>query len=299
VFACREENELNTQVAPPDRVARSPGWTRSASRLIRREPGLAFGGVVMLMFLLVALWPGLFAGQSPFAVDVGHVLQAPSAAHLFGTDDTGRDVYARVIHGTGITLSICAGSLLLAALVGGLAGALSGFAGGWLDQTLGRLTDVILSFPPIILGMIVSGILGAATRNLVLALSVVYVPVFFRIARSGVLGENGKAYVEAARSVGLTETAILWRHVLRNILPLLFVQYVILFPLVLQIQAALGFLGLGVQPPSPDWGAILEQGKDSIMVAPWLSLYPGLAILLAAFSLLLVGRSLQRVLDQR
>lgn len=269
------------------------------SRLVRREPGLAFGALVMLLLLLAALLPTLFTSQSPYAIDMSRALQAPSAAHLFGTDDTGRDVFARVIHGTRITLSICAGSLLLAALVGGLAGAASGFTGGWLDQVLGRLVDVILSFPPIILGMIVSGILGPATRNLVLALSVVYLPVFFRIARSGVLGEKVRTYVEAARSVGLTESAILWRHVLRNILPLLFVQYVILFPLVLQIQAALGFLGLGVQPPSPDWGAILQQGKDSILLAPWLSLYPGLAILLSALSLLLVGRGLQHIMDRR
>jgi ABC-type dipeptide/oligopeptide/nickel transport system permease subunit len=290
---------LNAQVSPLPRVAAAPGWSRTAARIVRREPGLACGVLVMLVLLVVALLPTLFASQSPYAIAMGQALQAPSAAHLFGTDDTGRDVYARVIHGTRITLSICAGSLLLAAVVGGLAGAVSGFAGGWLDQVLGRLVDVILSFPPIILGMIVAGILGAATRNLILALSVVYLPVFFRIARSGVLGENGKTYVEAARSVGLTEVAILWRHVLRNILPLLFVQYVILFPLVLQMQAALGFLGLGVQPPSPDWGAILQQGKDSILLAPWLSLYPGLAILFAALSLLLVGRGLQRTMDRR
>lgn len=273
--------------------------TPPALRLLRREPGLAFGALVMLLLLAVALFPSLFASQSPYAIDMGQALQPPSAAHLFGTDDTGRDVYARIVHGTGITLAICGGSLMLAAIVGGLAGALSGFAGGWLDQVLGRLVDVILSFPPIILGMILSGILGPATRNLVLALSVVYVPVFFRIARSGVMGETGKTYVEAARCIGLTEPAILWRHVLRNILPLLFVQYIILFPLVLQIQAALGFLGLGVQPPSPDWGAILQQGKDSILLAPWMSLYPGLAILVAALSLLLVGRGLQRLVDRR
>lgn len=281
------------------RAPTRPAWTRNALRVLRREPGLVFGGLVMLLLLLVALVPSLFATQSPYTIDMARALQAPSAAHLFGTDDTGRDVYSRIVYGTGITLSICAGSLLLAAIVGGLAGALSGFAGGWPDQVLGRLIDVILSFPPIILGMIVSGILGPATRNLVLALSVVYLPVFFRIARSGVMGETGKTYVEAARCVGLTESAILWRHVLRNILPLLFVQYVVLFPLVLQIQTALGFLGLGVQPPSPDWGAILQQGKDSILLAPWMSLYPGLAILVAALSLLLVGRGLQRMVDRR
>jgi peptide/nickel transport system permease protein len=274
-------------------------WGHSALRLLRREPGLVFGAAVMLLLLVVALFPSMFSGQSPYAIDMARAMQPPSAVNIFGTDETGRDVYARVIYGTGITLSICAGSLLLAAVVGGLTGAVSGFAGGWIDQVLGRLVDVILSFPPIILGLIVSGILGPATRNLILALSVVYLPVFFRIARSGVMGETGKTYVEAARCIGLTESAILWRHVLRNILPLLFVQYVILFPLILQIQTALGFLGLGVQPPSPDWGAILQQGKDTILLAPWMSLYPGLAILIAALSLILVGRGLQRLIDRR
>jgi len=269
------------------------------ARWIRREPGLACGLAILLLLLTVALFPERFTSQSPYAVDVAQALQAPSAAHPFGTDDVGRDVYARVIHGTGVTLSICAGSLLLAALVGSLVGALSGFAGGWTDQVLGRLIDVVLSVPPIVLGLIVTGVLGSATHNLVLALSIVYLPVFFRIARSGVLGEIGKPYVEAARCIGLSDTAILWRHVLRNILPLLCVQYVVLFPLILQIQAALGFLGLGVQPPTPDWGAILEQGKNAILLAPWLSLYPGLAILLTAFALILLGRGLQRTVDRR
>jgi len=268
-------------------------------RLIRREAGLVCGLVILLLLLAVALFPSLFTSQSPYTVNVAHALQAPSAAHPFGTDDIGRDVYARVIYGTGITLAICAGALLLAALIGSLTGALSGFAGGWVDQVLGRLIDVALSFPPIVLGLIITGVLGPATHNLVLALSIVYTPVFFRIARSGVLGETGKTYVEAARCLGLTEAAILWRHVLRNILPLLFVQYVVLFPLILQIQAALGFLGLGVQPPTPDWGAILEQGKNSLLLAPWMSLYPGLAILLTAFALILLGRGLQRTLDTR
>jgi ABC-type dipeptide/oligopeptide/nickel transport system permease subunit len=284
--------------AIPSANART-GWSSAAWRLARREPALSFGLLVLFVLLLVALFPWLFASQSPYAVDVSKALLPPSAANLFGTDDTGRDVYARVIHGTGITLAICAGSLLLAAVAGGLAGAVSGFSGGWVDQVLGRLVDVILSFPPIVLGLIVTGVLGPATHNLVLALSVVYIPVFFRISRSGVMGEAGKTYVEAARSVGLTESVILWRHLLRNIVPLLFVQYVVLFPLILQIQAALGFLGLGVQPPTPDWGAILQQGKDSILQAPWMSLFPGLAILIAAFALLLVGRGLQRVFDRR
>jgi peptide/nickel transport system permease protein len=232
-------------------------------------------------------------------VNIDIAMEAPSAAHPFGTDDVGRDILARVVHGARVTLSICAGALMISALTGGTLGLISGFLGGRIDMVLGRAVDVILSFPPIILGIMVTGILGPKTANLVFALAVVYMPVFFRIARSGALAEAGQTYVEAARSIGLSEPAILFRHVTRNVMPLLLVQYVILFPLVLQIQAALGFLGLGVQPPTPDWGAILQQSKDYILLAPWMSAFPGIAILITALALMLVGRSLQRRLDRR
>lgn len=266
---------------------------------LRREPDLAFGLLILLLLVLVMAAPRLFAVQSPLAISVTSALEAPSAAHAFGTDDVGRDVLARVVHGTRITLAICAGALMASALVGGGLGLLSGFAGARADMILSRLIDVVLSFPPIILGIMVTGILGPQTQNLVFALAVVYTPTFFRIARSGALVEAGLTYVEAARSIGLSEGTILVRHVARNVLPLVLVQYVVLFPLVLQIQAALGFLGLGVQPPTPDWGAILQQGKDYVLLAPWMSLFPGMAILITALSLILVGRALQRSLDRR
>jgi peptide/nickel transport system permease protein len=268
-------------------------------RMARREPGLLIGLVLLAILLLVALFPTLFTTASPYAISISDALQPPSAAHWFGTDDVGRDLFARVVHGTRITLSICAGSLLISAVVGGLFGLVSGFFGGWADQVLGRLVDVLLSFPPIILGVIITGVLGPASINLILALSIVYMPVFFRIARAGALGERDKTYVEAARSMGITEPTILRRHVTRNVMPLILTQYMILFPLILQIQAALGFLGLGVQPPTPDWGAILEQGKNYILYAPWMSVFPGLAVLIASLSLMLVGRAMQKRIDQR
>jgi peptide/nickel transport system permease protein len=274
---------------------RRPGF---GSRL-RREPDLAFGLALLVLVLVLALVPGVIAPQSPYAINVDIALEPPSAAHLFGTDDVGRDVFARIVHGTRITLSICGGALFLSALFGGALGLASGFVGGRTDMVLGRAVDVVLSFPPIILGIMITGILGPKTPNLILALAIVYMPVFFRIARSGALAEAGLTYVEAARSIGLSEFTILRRHVGRNVLPLVLVQYVILFPLVLQIQAALGFVGLGVQPPTPDWGAVLQQGKDFILLAPWLSAFPGFAILFTALSLMLVGRALQRGLDRR
>ncbi|WP_131856772.1 ABC transporter permease [Bosea sp. BK604] len=272
------------------------------ARLLRRarqEPDLVLGLVLLAFVLVVVAFPGLFTGHSPLTVNVDKALEAPSSAHLFGTDDVGRDVLARVVHGARITLSICASALVLAAVIGGALGLFSGFVGGRIDMLLGRLVDVILSFPPIIFGVMVTGILGPKTLNLVFALTVVYVPLFFRIARSGAMSEAGMTYVEAARSLGLSQSRILLRHVVRNVLPIVLVQCMVLFPLVLQIQAALGFLGLGVQPPTPDWGAILQQGKDYILLAPWMSAFPGLAILITALALTLVGRGLQRRMDRR
>lgn len=279
-----------------------PAARSRLSRLVLRarlEPDLTLGLVLLAFVLLVVLFPGLFSSHSPLAVNVDKAMEAPSAAHPFGTDDVGRDVLARVVHGARITLSICASALAAAALIGGALGLVSGFLGGRIDMVLGRLVDVILSFPPIIFGVMVTGILGPKTLNLVFALTVVYVPLFFRIARSGAMAEAGMTYVEAARSLGLPPGLILLRQVARNVLPVILVQCMVLFPLVLQIQAALGFLGLGVQPPTPDWGAILQQGKDYILLAPWMSAFPGLAILITALALMLVGRALQRRMDRR
>jgi peptide/nickel transport system permease protein len=277
----------------------NPGRLSLIASRARREPDFAFGLVLVVLVILVVLFPGLFTTQSPLTINVAKAMQAPSALHPFGTDDVGRDVLARIVHGARITLSICASALIAAALIGGGLGMISGFVGGRIDMLLGRLMDVILSFPPIILGVMVTGILGPKTLNLVFALTAVYVPVFFRIARSGAMAEAGLTYVEAARSIGLSEPWILFNHVTRNVLPLILVQCMVLFPLVLQIQSALGFLGLGVQPPTPDWGAILQQGKDYILLAPWMSAFPGLAILITALALMLVGRGLQRRMDQR
>jgi ABC-type dipeptide/oligopeptide/nickel transport system permease subunit len=267
-------------------------------RFMRREPSFALGLGLMILILLVALFPQLFTSRSPTAIDTTLALRPPGAAHWFGTDDVGRDIFARTIHGTRITLSIVAGSMLISAVVGGVLGLISGFAGRWVDMAAGRAIDVVLSFPPIVLGVVISGVLGPSITNLVIALSVVYIPVFFRIARSGAISETGRTYVEAARSVGLTERAILFNHILRNVLPLILLQYMILFPLVLQIQAALGFLGLGVQPPTPDWGAILEQGKNYILFAPWISAFPGLFILISALAVTLIGRGIQKRMER-
>jgi len=287
-----------TTTAPQAELSGPALAGRTLFRFVRREPGLAIGLVLTGLILAIALFPSLFASQSPTAIDTAASLQPPSAAHWFGTDEVGRDIYARAIHGTRVTLSIVAGAMLISAVIGGFFGLVAGYMGRGTDMVAGRAIDVILSFPPIILGVVISGVLGPSITNLVIALAIVYVPSFFRIARSGAISEANRTYVEAARSVGLRDSAILFRHITRNVMPLILLQYMILFPLVLQIQAALGFLGLGVQPPTPDWGSILEQGKDYILMAPWISLFPGLFIMTSALAVTLIGRGIQKRTDR-
>ena len=275
--------------------AARPQARRSPLPWVRRHPELAIAAALLVPLLLAALFPGLIADRSPYEVDVAQALQPPSAEHWFGTDDVGRDVFARVVYGTRVTLSVVAGSLAISAALGGLAGLMAGFFGRWPDMLAARAIDVVLSFPPIILGVVITGVLGSGMANLIGALALVYIPVFFRIARAGAIAEAGRTYVEAARALGFGEWAILFRHLLRNVVPLVLLQYVILFPLALQIEAALGFLGLGIQPPTPDWGALLEQAKNYLLFAPWLSIFPGLFILIAALSVVLLGRGIQRL----
>jgi peptide/nickel transport system permease protein len=227
--------------------------------------------LLMVAFAILIAVPDLVAPQSPLAVDL----------------------FARVVHATRITLGLVAGALFLSALVGGTLGLIAGFVGGAVDLATARAVDVVLTFPPIIAGVVITGILGPGAGNLVLALAIVYMPMFFRIARSGALAESKRTYVEAARALGFGDASILFRQVLPNVMPLVLLQYVILFPLALQIEAALGFLGLGVAPPTPDWGAILEQGKNFILVAWWISLWPGLFLLASAFAVMVLGRLLQ------
>ncbi|MEY4679291.1 MAG: hypothetical protein RLZZ276_940 [Pseudomonadota bacterium] len=265
-----------------------------AARLSGATPVQVLSCVLFAAFAVLIVVPELVAPQSPLAVDPGRALQPPSAAHWFGTDDVGRDLFARVIHATRITLGLVAGALLASAILGGGLGLVAGYAGGTLDLVAARVVDVILTFPPIIAGVVITGILGPGATNLVLALAIVYLPMFFRIARSGALAESRRTYVEAARALGFGEASIMLRQVAPNVLPLVLLQYVVLFPLALQIEAALGFLGLGVAPPTPDWGAILEQGKNFILVAWWISLWPGLFLLASAFAVMVLGRMLQQ-----
>lgn len=265
--------------------------------LFGKNRDLAIGASLSLLLVVVLLAPQLLTSHSPTAINPSQSLQAPSMQHPFGTDEIGRDVLARVLWGTRITLGMVSLALAIPALIGLVLGLLAGYYRGATDALLSRFVDLLLSFPSMITAVIITGILGPGIRNGILALVLVFIPMFYRVARSATMGEVNLTYVEAANALGVRPATTLFKHISRNIVRQVIIQFTVLFPAAIQIAAALGYLGLGVQPPTPDWGAILNQGKNYMFNAPWISVFPGLAIVWSALALTLLGRGLQQVYD--
>ena len=274
-------------------------WSRLATliQVLRKNRELLIGTLLTGFLIVVLTVPGVWTPYGPNEIDTSKALQAPSTAHLFGTDELGRDVATRVLWGTRVTLGMVALALGIPAVLGMILGLLAGYFRGPTDAVLSRAVDVLLSFPSMITAVIITGILGPGIRNGVLALALVYIPMFFRVARGATMAEANQTYVEAARALGVRSASTVSRHVARNIVTPIVIQFTILFPAAIQIAAALGYLGLGVQPPTPEWGAILNQGKNYLFNAPWISVFPGIAIVFSAVALSTLGRGLSKALD--
>jgi peptide/nickel transport system permease protein len=240
----------------------------------------------------------LLAPYPPTAVDATQIFQGPSARHLFGTDRFGRDVLSRVLFGVRVSLGIAAAAIGVAAAAGSLLGLLAG-VGRWADQVLGRVMDVFFAFPPILLAIGVAAVLGAGPGTAIVAIAVVYTPLFFRVVRGSVLAESAQAYVEAAVALGLGRLAVLFRHVLPNVASPIVIQTAVCLSYGILIESALSYLGIGVQPPTPSWGTILNEGKEFLALAPWVSLFPGAAIMLSVLGFNIVGDGLRDALDPR
>jgi peptide/nickel transport system permease protein len=273
-------------------------WRRRA-RLLRHDPLGLFGGLVLLAMLFLAFAYPLLVPYDPVAVDPSSTLLPPSGAHWFGTDNAGRDVFSRVLAGSRVALEAAAVVLLIAVSVGVLVGSLAGYRGGWADEILMRITDMFLSFPPLLLAMAVNAGLGAGLLSTMAAVSLTWWPSYARMVRGQVLSLKERNYVEAAHAMGASHRRILARHLLPNFAPVLLIQATLDVGYVVLITSSLSFVGLGSQPPTPDWGAMVNDGRTNLLTAWWWSTFPGLAIALLATASNLFGDLLGRMLDPR
>jgi peptide/nickel transport system permease protein len=278
--------------------SRAGPWRRAWRRLKRRRAAL-FGLAVVLGFVALALFAPWIAPQDPIATDWGALRRAPSAAHWFGTDEIGRDVFSRVIWGTRASLLAGVVSVSLSLAIGVPLGLVAGTLGGWVDAAISRLTDAFLACPFLILAIALAAFLGPSLTNAMIAIGVSAAPIFVRLTRGQVLSVKVEDYVEAARALGNPRWRIALRHILPNVTAPLMVQATLAIAAAVIAEASLSFLGLGQQPPAPSWGSMLNTAKNFIDNAPWMAVWPGLAIFALVLSFNLLGDGLRDALDPR
>jgi peptide/nickel transport system permease protein len=271
---------------------------RARRRLFKRKAAVA-GLIVLTVFILLALLAPLIVPYDPIATSWSLVRKPPTAAHWFGTDELGRDILSRVVHGARASLLAGLISVAIALGIGVPLGLLSGYRGGFVDALISRITDAMLACPFLILAIALAAFLGPSLGNAMIAIGVSATPVFVRLTRGQVLSVKAEDYVEAARALGNPPWRIAISHILPNILPALLVQATLSIAAAIIAEAALSFLGLGQQPPAPSWGSMLNAAQRFLTQAPWMAIWPGLAIFLVVLSLNLLGDGLRDALDPR
>ena len=278
----------------PSRTFGADVWRR-----FRRAPGALVGAGVVLAIVLAAVLAPLVAPADPLAQHIAQGAQPPGAGHWFGTDKLGRDLFSRIVFGARISIRIGFVAVGLAMTAGTAIGLVAGYAGGRVEAALMSAMDLMLAFPSIILAIGITTILGPSITNLMIAVGVVYVPQYARLARSSVLAVKEHEYVEAARALGAAAPAILWRHVLPNILAPLLVQATLGVATAELEAAGLSYLGLGARPPAPEWGAMLNDARDYWLSAPWALIFPGVSITVLVLGFNLLGDGLRDALDPK
>ena len=291
-------NVANAATFPArDRLAGSP---LARSLLALRRDRLALAGFALYFVLIaVALLADQLAPYAPTAVHMRDRLQLPSLAYLLGTDELGRDLLSRIVHGARVSMSVGFVSVGIGCTLGVLLGLIAGYRGGAADSVIMRVLDGVLAFPSLILAMAIVSALGPSLVNAMLAIGVVSVPSFARITRGSVLSLREKEFVEAGRAIGASDLYLMFRVLLPNCLSPLLVQVSISFSYAILTESALSFLGLGVQPPTPSWGAMLDTGRKFLSYTPWYAFTSGAAIFVAVLSLNLIGDGLRDALDPR
>jgi peptide/nickel transport system permease protein len=275
-------------------------WGSNARYFIRRYPLGAIGAVIITLFVLMAIFAPWITQFDPTATNPRVSLAYPSAAHVFGADFMGRDMWSRIVYGARISLAVGIGSTGLGCVFGVTIGLMSGYFGGWFDLIVQRFMDVMQSLPLLVMALVMTAALGPSLTNTIIAISIPLVPTVARVIRSNTLMLREMPYVEAARAVGMNEFSIALRHVLPNTLAPLIVLATAQLGSTILVEAALSFLGLGVPEPHPSWGRMLsESAAEYVRVAPWLVIFPGAAISLAVFGTNLLGDALRDILDPR
>jgi peptide/nickel transport system permease protein len=287
---------MTATTVPAVVVPTLPGRLRAFLGRLFRRPAAAVAAAYLLLLVVLALLAPWIAPQGPYEQDLTAINQAPSAAHWLGTDDLGRDVLSRLMHGARISLSASVLSVGAALLVAVPLGLVSGYLGGRLDNVLMRIVDGVQSIPPLVLALAIAGLLGPSLRNIVIALAIIFVPTFVRLVRGQVLAVKEETYIEASRSVGASSGYIVRKRVLHNVASPLIVQASITLGFGLLAEAGLSFLGLGIQPPEPSWGVMLSRAYDYIFEAHWLVFPPGLAIMLTVLAFNVLGDGLRDTL---
>ncbi|NNU84785.1 ABC transporter permease [Geobacillus sp. BMUD] len=290
-----------TPATPPTAMGETESvslWKEAWRRFRKNKIALVGAGIVFF-FILVAILAPWLAPYDYKDQQLAERLQPPSETHWFGTDDFGRDIFSRVIYGARISLWVGFFSVLGSVMVGSLLGIVAGYYGRWIDGVISRLFDIMLAFPSILLAIGIVAVLGPSLQNALIAIAVINVPNFGRLIRSRVLSIKQEEYITAAKAIGMSDWRILIHHILPNSLAPIIVQGTLAIATAIIEAAALGFLGLGAQPPNPEWGKMLSDAKDFLTQAPWTMIFPGLAIMLTVLGFNLMGDGLRDALDPR
>jgi len=275
-----------------------PLWLESWRRLIRR-PTATLGMIIFLALVLMALFPSLIAPEGYDNQQYTKLFQPPNAQNIMGTDNLGRDVFSRVLYGARYSMGVGFFAVIFALLIGGTMGSIAAFYGGRADSIIMRFLDIVLSIPSILLAIAITSILGTNIVNLTIAISISSFPHYARIVRAAILSIKELEFVEAARAIGASDTRIIFRHLLPNAMAPIIVQATVGLGGAILSCAALSFIGLGIQPPLPEWGTMLSAGREYIREYWWLVVFPGMFIMLAIFSVNLFGDGLRDALDPR
>jgi ABC-type dipeptide/oligopeptide/nickel transport system permease subunit len=266
---------------------------------LRRNKVALFGGILILIYLITALLAPAIFPSSPSAPNLSRSLERPSIEHPLGTDELGRSILGRVIYGSRVSLLIAIGVVFVGLLVGVPLGLISGYYGGKVDFVIQRVTDTLLAFPGFLLALALVSVLGVGLKNTIISVGISMVPIYIRLVRGCTLSVREQTYVEAAKAVGSKDRVILLRHILPNVMIPITIQTSLGMGTAILFAAGLGFLGIGVQPPTPEWGTMLSSGRAYLFHAPHVSTFPGMAIFLAVLGFNLAGDGLRDVLDPR